>query len=482
LEGRPLLKPVSRSIGWLWIAGWSFVSATGIWAILRSNRVPKNTFFIVTLGGIVAGSLVLVASSYISFLSGWVIPVFSPFLALTASAILTTNYYNQWQLKQANCQLLEANEKLEDTNDRLAETNEKLEQANVKLEDYSRTLEEKVSERTQELSETLEHLKTTQDELIQSEKMAALGQLIAGVAHEINTPLGAIRSSIGSIGGFLDETLEKLPIFFKSLSPEHQEDFASLLDRSSQQSTRVSSQEKRKFKRALRRALEAEEIENVDAIADTLVDIGIYEDIEAFFPLLKSEQGDRILHMAYQLSGLKDSAQNISIAVDRASKVVFALKSYARYDTSGEKFKANIIDGIETVLTLYQNQIKQGVEVVKNYHEFPPILCYADELNQVWTNLIHNALQAMDNRGTLTIEALQENDFILVSIVDSGKGIEPEVLPKIFQPFFTTKPPGEGSGLGLDIVRKIVTKHDGKIQVESEPGRTAFTVSLPVQS
>jgi two-component system, NtrC family, sensor kinase len=186
--------------------------------------------------------------------------------------------------------------------------------------------------------------------------------------------------------------------------------------------------------------------------------------------------------MAYQLSGLKDSAQNISIAVDRASKVVFALKSYARYDTSGEKFKANIIDGIETVLTLYQNQIKQGVEVVKNYHEFPPILCYADELNQVWTNLIHNALQAMDNRGTLTIEALQENDFILVSIVDSGKGIEPEVLPKIFQPFFTTKPPGEGSGLGLDIVRKIVTKHDGKIQVESEPGRTAFTVSLPVQS
>ena len=141
----------------------------------------------------------------------------------------------------------------------------------------------------------------------------------------------------------------------------------------------------------------------------------------------------------------------------------------------------NITEGIETVLTLYQNQIKQGVEVVRNYQaQLPAVLCYPDELNQVWTNLIHNALQAMDNQGTLTIDAVQQDTSVLVKITDSGKGIPPEILPKIFEPFFTTKPAGEGSGLGLDIVKKIIEKHQGKIDVESVPGTTAFTVSLPI--
>jgi signal transduction histidine kinase len=121
------------------------------------------------------------------------------------------------------------------------------------------------------------------------------------------------------------------------------------------------------------------------------------------------------------------------------------------------------------------------VEVVRNYQaQLPAVLCYPDELNQVWTNLIHNALQAMDNQGTLTIEAVQKDTSVLVKITDSGKGIPPEILPKIFEPFFTTKPAGEGSGLGLDIVKKIIEKHQGKIDVESVPGKTAFTVSLPI--
>jgi signal transduction histidine kinase len=141
----------------------------------------------------------------------------------------------------------------------------------------------------------------------------------------------------------------------------------------------------------------------------------------------------------------------------------------------------NITQGIETVLTLYQNQIKQGVEVVRNYQaQLPAVQCYPDELNQVWTNLIHNALQAMDNQGTLTIDAVQKDTSVLVKITDSGKGIPPEILPNIFEPFFTTKPAGEGSGLGLDIVKKIIEKHQGKIDVESVPGQTAFTVSLPI--
>ncbi|MEL6249415.1 MAG: ATP-binding protein, partial [Cyanobacteria bacterium J06627_15] len=128
------------------------------------------------------------------------------------------------------------------------------------------------------------------------------------------------------------------------------------------------------------------------------------------------------------------------------------------------------------------NQIKYGVTVERHYQDLPQIWCYFDELNQVWTNLIHNALQAMDNRGTLTIEGAAETDGLVVRITDSGSGIPPEVQDRIFQPFFTTKAPGEGSGLGLDIVRRIIEKHHGSISVTSMPGKTTFTVRLPLET
>lgn len=160
---------------------------------------------------------------------------------------------------------------------------------------------------------------------------------------------------------------------------------------------------------------------------------------------------------------------------------MFALKSYARYDTTGTKVAANITDGIETTLTLYQNQFQHGVEVVRQYEDsLPCILCYPDELNQVWTNLVHNALQAMNNKGILTITVTRQDTRVLVSITDSGKGIPPEIQPKIFEPFFTTKPIGEGSGLGLHIIKKIIVKHEGTIEVDSIPGKTTLTVSLPI--
>ena len=200
-------------------------------------------------------------------------------------------------------------------------------------------------------------------------------------------------------------------------------------------------------------------------------------------PLLQDPESDNILDTAYQLVSLQKSTQTIITATERAAKVVFALKTYSRYDTTGEKVLAKIPEGIETILTLYHNQLKQGVEVIRNYQDsFPPILCYPDELNQVWTNLIHNALQAMENKGSLKIDVKQQDGSIVVSITDSGKGIPPEILPRIFEPFFTTKPAGEGSGLGLDIVKKIIDKHQGKITVDSSPGQTTFTVFLPINS
>jgi signal transduction histidine kinase len=350
------------------------------------------------------------------------------------------------------------------------------------LEDYNRNLEQKVTERTQALAQALEELKTTQDELIQKEKMAALGQLIAGVAHEINTPLGAIRSSARTIAKFLDQTLEQLPTLFQSLSTEDSAIFLALLQRSLQHQSTVSTKEERKLKRTLRRELENSDIADADIIAEKLVIMGITDEIASLMPLLHRPDSFKVLEIAYKLSELKRGTAMINTSTDRASKVVFALKTYSRYNQSGEKISVNLTEGIETVLTLYHNQLKQGVEVIRNYAEIPPVSCYPDELSQVWTNLIHNALQAMDNRGTLTIDVTQENQQAKISITDSGCGIPEDIKQKIFQPFFTTKPTGEGSGLGLDIVKKIMDKHSGNMTVESQPGRTTFNVFIPIQS
>ncbi len=335
--------------------------------------------------------------------------------------------------------------------------------------------------KNEELAKTLQQLQATQEELIHSEKMAALGQLIAGIAHEINTPLGAISASVENVADFFTEQLEKLPKFLQKLSPERQQDLLNLLQKASQQRDTFSSREKRQFKRALAQKLEENKIENADIISSTLVDLGVYDDVESFWQLLNSPESQPLLNTAYQLASVQKSTRTIITATNRAAKVVFALKSYARYDTIGEKVEANITDGIETALTLYHSQFKHGIDVIRQYEDsLPSILCYPDELNQVWTNLIHNALQAMSNTGTLTINASRQDTNVLVSIADSGKGIPPEIQTKIFEPFFTTKPIGEGSGLGLYIVKKIIDKHQGIIKVESISGTTIFTVLLPI--
>jgi two-component system, NtrC family, sensor kinase len=249
----------------------------------------------------------------------------------------------------------------------------------------------------------------------------------------------------------------------------------------SSQNQSLSTREKRELRKKLKQQLELEGIDNADSLASLFINIGLEEDLQPFLPLLKDSEGEKIINVVYDFASLKRSTRTINTATERAAKVVFALKSYARYDRTGEKIQANIPEAIETVLTLYNNQLKQGVEVIRNYQtQLPYVLCYPDELNQVWTNLIHNALQAMENKGILRIDVVQQNTRVLVSITDSGKGISPEIMPKIFEPFFTTKPAGEGSGLGLDIVRKIIEKHQGKIDVESMPAQTTFTVSLPI--
>jgi two-component system, NtrC family, sensor kinase len=339
-----------------------------------------------------------------------------------------------------------------------------------------------------ELADTVQKLQTTQEELIQSEKMAVLGQLIAGVAHEINTPLGAIQAASGNTLRALEDSISQLPKLFETLSVEQRTVFFALVERLLRGEVLASSKEKRQWKRTLTVELESHGIENARDVADTLVDMGIYEKVDPILSLLQSPDAEFILQLAYNLARLKVNSQTIRLAVERASLVVLALKSYAHQSHSTEKTLVPITDSIETVLTLYQNQLKHGVDVSRHYGDIPQLLCYPDELCQVWTNLIQNSIQAMNSKGAIAIhtEALPSDrpqyvgNCIVVRIIDNGPGIPPEIMPRIFDPFFTTKPIGEGSGLGLDLIQKIVRKHNGWVVVNSEPGRTEFQIWLPM--
>lgn len=328
----------------------------------------------------------------------------------------------------------------------------------------------------------LQELHQAEAQLVHSEKMAALGQLIAGVAHEINTPIGAIKSSGRNITDCLGETLTGLPRLLEELDHGHRRSFGALVERATGPRGLLSTREERALVREATVRLEVLGFEQARHRAGLLVQLHAHEQLDEILPLLRHPACDLVLDTAIGLSTIATNAENINTAVDRVAKIIFALKSFSRSGGESSWSHEDLREGLETVLTIYQNQIKHGTELLRSYEDVPPVRCMPDELNQVWTNLVHNALQAMQYKGTLGIGLRRDGQWARVSIQDSGCGIPKDIRERIFDAFFTTKAAGEGTGLGLDIVRKIIEKHGGQIAVDSEVGRgTTFTVSLPIQ-
>lgn len=356
------------------------------------------------------------------------------------------------------------------------------------------SLEVEVRERTQALEKALrdlsnsnarlekamQDLEESQARLVQSEKMAALGQLIAGIAHEINTPLGAIRASVGNMSQDIAQALDTEIARVRALSDSDFALFNNLIKRSHISITGLSSREARQARRRLGEQFADQGAPDPDTLADLLVDIGITDSLDDVLTTLCEPRGLDIARMVAVFLGVKLNEANIELAVQRASKVVFALKTFAHHDDSGQSQLTDLNHSIDTVLTLYDNQIKQGVRVIRQFADLPMIQSYPEELGQVWTNLIFNALQAINNQGTLTITTRLVNDRVCVAVQDDGPGIPVDLQARVFDTFYTTKRPGEGTGLGLSIVRGILDKHGGNITVTSEPGRTVFDVCLPL--
>ena len=283
-----------------------------------------------------------------------------------------------------------------------------------------------------ELQSHISELQTSQAQLVHSEKMSSLGQMVAGVTHEINTPLAYTRSNtvlVESQLGQINDLVEAC-------------------------------------------ARQADYLLN-----DDVVDEDILADQIGHVAMLAQE-----LRHNKTIEEMRELLHNNINGLDQITELVSNLKNFSRLDRQ-KVASIDLNEGLDSVLIIARNELKYKVEVVKNYGNIPQVRCSPSQINQVFLNLIVNAAQAIERQGTITLSTRQDGEFVRVEIKDTGIGIPPAVLPHIFDPFYTTKDVGEGTGLGLSIAYQIVQQHGGSIKAESEPGYgSKFVICLPVAS
>ena len=271
------------------------------------------------------------------------------------------------------------------------------------------------------LQTTVEDLKATQEQLIQSEKMASLGQLTAGIAHEINNPINFVTANIQPLKEDLADILNIIARYEKVIQEKGlQKDF----------------QEVEKFK------------------LDSKIDLTLKE--------------------------VNDLLKGIGDGALRTSEIVKGLRNFSRLDQN-VFLKANFNECLESTLTLLHSSYKNRIQIVKQFGPIGEVDCFPGKINQVFMNIISNAIQAIPGEGTLFIKTWEVNGMVKVSIKDTGAGMTEDIRKKIFDPFFTTKEVGKGTGLGLSISFGIIQKHNGEIEVFSKPGAgTEFVISIPI--
>ncbi|MCB1956984.1 MAG: bacteriohemerythrin [Rhodocyclaceae bacterium] len=300
---------------------------------------------------------------------------------------------------------------------------------NEALVQTNRSLEAKVSERTaelarekSELADAIRKMELTQSQLLQSEKMASIGQLAAGVAHEINNPVGYVNSNLGTLRTYVERLL-------------------ALNDLYGELEARLPASDPLRAQLA-----DAKQRADLDFLRGDIVDL-----------LRESQDG-----------------------LGRIKGIVADLKDFAHVGEV-EWQDADINAGLDSTLNVVWNELKYKAEVVRDYGQLPNVRCLAAQLNQVFMNLLVNAAQAIEERGTITVRTRDEGERVRIEIADTGKGMSEAVQKRIFEPFFTTKPVGKGTGLGLSIAWDIVRKHAGEIDVASQPGEgTCFTIRVPI--
>jgi signal transduction histidine kinase len=361
------------------------------------------------------------------------------------------------------------------------------------VRDASEELEAKVRLRTSELTainrelgRALADLRETQAQLVLSERMAGLGLLVAGVAHEINSPSAAIRGAVDAITAAVGAMAEPLRALAAAVDDADQREtlFTMIEGHGKELAGRrmPTGAAVRRMARELRGLLEPVVGPAAGDLAQRLAESGADEALVT--ELIARSPGARpALAYLIEQANLHRNAYIIGNAISRIQRIVGALKTYSHLDEEPTRVPADLHEGIETTLTLFAYALRD-ITVVRHFGQLPSVPIFVDELNQVWTNLIQNAVQALGGKGTITIETERvsraERDGVAVRVIDDGPGIPADIKDRIFEPFFTTKPKGEGTGLGLGIVSTIIAKHGGELRCESEPGATRFEVWLPV--
>ncbi len=332
-----------------------------------------------------------------------------------------------------------------------------------------------------------QRIRTTQAALQQREKMAALGTLSAGIAHELNNPAAAVKRGALQLRQDL-QRIEQLTMQLDALDvpPAQREALKNLRAQSEQTAQYAQTMDaitRADLETEIQDWLEAHDIAEPWEVAPRLVALGFSRaQLDAWDNVFDVN----VLPLVIEWAAVRGSGisllREIADSAERISNIVKAVKEYSYLDQAPLQ-EVDVHDGLENTLTILRNKWKQGVTIRRNYQrDIPKIEAYASELNQVWTNLIDNAIDAMQGKGELTLCTYAEPDYLCVEICDNGPGIPPEIQSRIFDAFFTTKPVGQGTGLGLHIVYNIIVlKHHGRITVESKPGYTCFKMALPFQ-